>query len=80
MRTLPARVLVLGCGSVAQCTVPLLIRDLPIDPAQVTVVDYLDNRNRIAGPIAQGVTYECDRLTRGEPRRVPLQRASARAT
>ena len=31
VRQLPARVLVLGCGSVAQCTVPLLIRDLPID-------------------------------------------------
>ena len=64
MRQLPARVLVLGCGSVAQCTVPLLIRDLPIDPSQVTVVDFLDNRSRIADAIAQGVTYEVDRVTK----------------
>ncbi|MCU1500922.1 MAG: homospermidine synthase [Ilumatobacteraceae bacterium] len=63
MRVLPARVLVLGCGSVSQCTVPLLIRDLPIRPAQVTVVDYVDNRARIADAIAAGVSYETDRLT-----------------
>ena len=37
---------------------PLLIRDLPIDPAQVTVVDSLDNRSRIASSIIKGVTYE----------------------
>jgi len=64
MTTLPARVLVLGCGSVAQCTVPLLIRDLPIRPDQVTVVDFVDNRARLAGPIAAGVTYQQDRVTR----------------
>ena len=64
MTSLPARVLVLGCGSVAQCTVPLLIRDLPIEPSQVTVVDFLDNRNRIASSIIKGVTYERDRVTR----------------
>ena len=31
MRRAPGRVLVLGCGSVAQCTVPLLVRDLGIE-------------------------------------------------
>ncbi len=59
----PERVLVLGCGSVAQCVVPLLVRDLAIDPARLTVVDFADNRERIADQIAAGVTYEIDRLT-----------------
>ena len=59
----PERVLVLGCGSVAQCVVPLLVRDLGIDPACLTVVDFTDNRSRIADAIAQGVTYQIDRLT-----------------
>ena len=45
----PGRVLVLGCGSVSQCTLPLLIRDLELDPAQVTIVDFVDNRARVAG-------------------------------
>jgi homospermidine synthase len=59
----PKRVLVLGCGSVAQCTVPLLIRDLQIDPQCITIVDVLDNRARVADSIAAGVTYEQDQVT-----------------
>ena len=59
----PSRVLVLGCGSVAQCTVPLLIRDLEIDPSRVTIVDFVDNRSRVASSLAAGVAYEQDRLT-----------------
>ncbi|MBK5333453.1 MAG: saccharopine dehydrogenase NADP-binding domain-containing protein [Ilumatobacteraceae bacterium] len=59
----PERVLVLGCGSVAQCTLPLLIRDLGIDPLRITIVDMLDNRSRIADSIALGVTFEQGRVT-----------------
>ena len=59
----PERVLVLGCGSVAQCTLPLLIRDLGIDPPCITIVDMLDNRARIADSIALGVTFEQDQVT-----------------
>ena len=59
----PERVLVLGCGSVAQCTVPLLIRDLEINPQRITIVDMLDNRARVADSIAAGVTYEQDHVT-----------------
>jgi homospermidine synthase len=56
-------VLVLGCGSVAQCVVPLLTRDLGFRPDQVTVVDFVDNRHRIAESLALGIRYEQDRLT-----------------
>ena len=59
----PERVLVLGCGSVAQCVVPLLLRDLHISPSRLTIVDFTDNRDRVADAIAQGVTYQIDRLT-----------------
>ncbi len=59
----PERVLVLGCGSVAQCVVPLLVRDLGIAPTSVTVVDFSDNRDRIASSLALGVRYELDRVT-----------------
>lgn len=63
MSSRPRRVLVLGCGSVAQCTVPLLIRELRFDPQQITVVDFVDHRDRIADSIAAGVRYEQDRVT-----------------
>jgi homospermidine synthase len=62
-RHVPGRVLVLGCGSVAQCTVPLIVRDLGIDPTTVTIVDFVDNRSRVAELISMGVTYQQDRLT-----------------
>ncbi len=55
------RILVLGCGSVAQCTLPLLLRHV-CTPEQVTVMDFVDNRARIATEIAQGVTYVIDRV------------------
>jgi len=59
----PARVLVLGCGSVSQCTVPLLVRDLGIEPHRVTIVDFADQRERVADLLAAGVTYELERIT-----------------
>lgn len=57
------RILVLGCGSVAQCVIPLLIRDFSIKPSQITVLDMVDNRNRIAEELKKGVTYEQLKLT-----------------
>jgi homospermidine synthase len=59
----PERVLVLGCGSVAQCTLPLLIRDLSIPPQRITIVDMVDNRTRVADSIAVGVHYELAQVT-----------------
>ena len=47
----------------AQCTIPLLISDLGIDPATIHVVDMVDNRHRIADALAKGVTYEIGRVT-----------------
>ena len=58
------RLLVLGCGSVAQCALPILVNDLGFDASQVRVVDFEDNRHRVASLIASGLTYEIARLTR----------------
>jgi homospermidine synthase len=57
------RILMLGCGSVAQCTLPLLVRHV-CRPDQITVMDFVDNRHRIAEELAQGVTYVIDRVER----------------
>ena len=47
----PQRTLVLGCGSIGQAVVPLLIRDLAIDPKSIRVVEMADTRARIADSI-----------------------------
>lgn len=59
----PGRILVLGCGSVAQCTLPLLLQELELEPGRVTVLDMVDNRDRIAAELALGVQYVLDHIT-----------------
>ena len=56
-------VVVIGCGSVAQCTLPILLREIDVAPNKLTVVDFVDNRSRIAAILAQGVTYRQERIT-----------------
>ena len=59
----PGRVLVLGCGSVSQCVLPLLVDALGVEPARLTVLDMVDNRARVADLLARGVTYDQHELT-----------------
>ncbi|MDA1163024.1 MAG: saccharopine dehydrogenase NADP-binding domain-containing protein [Planctomycetota bacterium] len=57
------RILVLGCGSVSQCTIPLLLRHINCPPDRITVVDMVDNREMISEAIAEGVNYHQQRIT-----------------
>jgi homospermidine synthase len=59
----PGRLLVLGCGSVAQCTVPLLLRHLDMPADRVTVLEMEDRRDRIADALARGVNYRQQKIT-----------------
>jgi homospermidine synthase len=61
--SIPTRILVLGCGSVAQCTLPLIISELGIEPSRIRIVDFVDNRARVADLLAAGVTYETGHVT-----------------
>ena len=60
---LPGRILVIGCGSVSQCTVPLLLKEIDVPPSSITVLDMVDNRDRIADALAAGVRYEIGQIT-----------------
>lgn len=55
---LPGRVVILGCGSVAQCLLPLLLDHFSLEPSSVTVIESRENRDRIASSLARGVRYE----------------------
>lgn len=41
------RVLLLGCGAVGQCALPLLLKHLQVPPGNVTVMDFEDRRGAI---------------------------------
>src|SRR5258708_31633619 len=51
------RILVLGCGSVAQCTLPLLLRHLDVSPERVTILDFVDCRKALAPYLPQGLRF-----------------------
>jgi homospermidine synthase len=51
-------ILMLGCGAVAQCALPIIVNDLGIDPQQITVIDFVDNRGRVKEFINKGLRYE----------------------
>lgn len=56
-------ILIIGCGSVSQCVLPLIIRLLDIEPRKITVLDFMDNRHKIADALQSGVQYVIDRVT-----------------
>jgi homospermidine synthase len=60
---LPGRILVIGCGSVSQCTLPLLLKEIEVPPSSITVFDMVDNRDRIPDVLAAGVRYEIGQIT-----------------
>jgi homospermidine synthase len=54
----------LGCGSVGQCTLPLVRRDVDMPAERITVMDFHDVRLKIADALAAGVVFRQGRLTR----------------
>ena len=57
------KVLVIGCGAVSQCALPLLLKLIDVEPKNVTVMDFVDNRSRVQSVIEQGVHYVQERIT-----------------
>ncbi len=57
------KILVLGCGSVSLCTLPLLLDELAVAPRRVTVLDMVDNRARVRAVLRKGVRYVIDHIT-----------------
>ena len=58
------RILMLGCGSVGQCTLPLIRRHVDLPSDRITVVDFEDVRKKIADSLDAGVLFKQARLTR----------------
>ena len=58
------KILVIGCGGVAQCFLPMLVKHLDMPKNKITVMDFTDNTDLIKAVLAQGVVYKKDRITR----------------
>ena len=58
------RLLMLGCGSVGRCVLPLLLRHIDMPTNRITVMDFEDVRPKIEASLQAGVIFKQSRLTR----------------
>ncbi len=63
MVTFANRVLFVGFGAVARCTLPILIKHLDIDPKRITIIDFEPNYDALKPWMEQGMTFLKDRVT-----------------
>lgn len=58
------RVLVIGCGFVSRCTIPLILRHVDMPPQNITVIDLKDSRKSIEDAINKGVIFKIDSINK----------------
>ena len=56
--------LILGCGGIAQCTLPFIIHLIDIPASNITIIDFFDQRARASQALKQSVRYIKDRLNK----------------
>lgn len=56
-------ILVIGCGYVSRCTIPLLLKHLDMPFSNITIIDFADKRNFVNDALKQGVNYDTIRIT-----------------
>ena len=57
------KILFVGYGAVAECTLPILFKHLKVPAKNVTVMDFADKQAKLAAWIKKGVRYLHDRVT-----------------
>ncbi|MBI1902404.1 MAG: homospermidine synthase [Planctomycetia bacterium] len=63
MLDFPRRVLMVGYGSVAQCTLPILVQHVRVPPSNITVLDFEDRSELLRPWTKQGVHWVKDKIT-----------------
>jgi homospermidine synthase len=58
------KILVIGCGGVAQCFLPLLVKHLDMPPRKITVIDFLDKSEILKSLLDREVVFKKDRVTK----------------
>ena len=57
------KLLVIGCGSVSQCAIPLILKLIEMPSEKITIMDFADNRSRVKDALDKGVKYTMERIT-----------------
>jgi homospermidine synthase len=62
MTTFDKRILFLGFGAVARCTLPILMDHMKVDPRRITIMDFEPNDAAIRPWLERGMTFVKDRI------------------
>ncbi|NQU73430.1 MAG: homospermidine synthase [Candidatus Omnitrophica bacterium] len=57
------KLLVIGCGSVSQCAIPLILKLFEMPAKKITIMDFVDNRKYVKNALNKGVSYVQERVT-----------------
>ncbi|MDP3790496.1 MAG: saccharopine dehydrogenase C-terminal domain-containing protein [Candidatus Omnitrophota bacterium] len=57
------KVLVIGYGSVAKCTLPILLKHIDIPHKNITIIDFIDKRKELQPWIKKGIKYFQEKVT-----------------
>ena len=57
------KLLVIGCGSVSQCAIPLILKLIEMPAEKITIMDFVDNSSRVKDALDKGVKYTMERIT-----------------
>ena len=64
MAQFQGKVLMVGYGAVAQCALPILLKEAKVPPKRITVIDFEDRRAELKPYTTRGVRFVRDRVTR----------------
>src|SRR5262245_15187845 len=64
MPTFSKRILFVGFGAVARCTMPILLKHIDVDPKRITIIDFDQSDEALRPWIERGVTYVKDKVWR----------------
>lgn len=71
------KILVIGCGSVSQCAIPLVLKHFDMPAGHITIMDFVDNRVRVKEALDRGVHYVMKRVTRENYQKLLAEYAGA---
>lgn len=70
------KVLIIGYGSVSQCTLPILLKYIKIPYHHITIIDFVDKRAALAPWIKKGIKYSQEKVLPGNMKRVLAKHVS----
>jgi len=58
------KILFVGFGAVARCTLPILLKHVVVPPSNITILDLVDRSNYLTDYIAQGINFHVVKITK----------------